>query len=100
MSQPSETEKTFTQAEFDHAIANWKAAMTPRLVQTAKSTAADILEKFAETIKNAEVEDAPANPEEAALAALATAAGMARDLAATLREQATSEIPDGAKSRL
>lgn len=82
----------FTQAEFEQAISDWKQSMTPRLVRVAKATAADILDKFASTIKNADIDAISYEAEEAAAAALAQAAGMARDLAITLRKQATGEL--------
>jgi hypothetical protein len=69
------------------SAANWKSALKPQLLQAAKETAADILENFAAIIKNAEVEAATHEAQQAVAATLDYVAGMARDLAMELRNQ-------------
>ena len=81
-------EKTihYTEAEFRRATDNWKAAMTPQLVQAAKETAANILETYADAVIKAEVTASTPEAKEEVTAALAQAAQMARDMATQLRD--------------
>jgi hypothetical protein len=81
-------EKTihYTEAEFQQALDNWKAAMTPQLIQAAKETAANILETYADAVIKAEVTASTPEAKEEVTAALAQAAQMARDMATQLRD--------------
>ncbi len=88
---PSADEKTIhlSEAEFQNIMDNWKASMTPQLIQAAKDTAAKILDTYADAIVAAEIKGPTEEARDAVEAALAQAAQMARDMATQLRTQAT-----------
>jgi hypothetical protein len=85
MAQSDEKTIHFTDAEFQQAIENWKASMTPQLIQAAKDTAANILETYADAVINAEVTASTPEAKQEVADALAQAAQMARDMATQLR---------------
>jgi hypothetical protein len=80
-------EKTihFTEAEFQRVLDNWKASMTPQLIQAAKDTAANILETYAEAIAKADVKATTPEARIEVETALGQAAQMAREMATQLR---------------
>jgi hypothetical protein len=80
-------EKTihFTEAEFQRVLDNWKASMTPQLIQAAKDTAANILETYADAIGKADVKASTPESRIEVEAALSQAAEMARGMATQLR---------------
>ncbi len=95
---PSADEKTIhlSEAEFQQLLDNWKASMTPQLIQAAKDTAAKILENYADAIAAAEIKGPTQEARDAVEAALAQAAQMARDMATQLRNQTDEKLPEGA----
>ena len=86
----------FTDIEFQRALNNWKASMTPQLIRAAKEAAANILETYADAIGKAEIKATTPEARVEVEAALGQAAQIARDMATQLRNTADDDLDPAA----